>query len=270
MCSRTPACLHYTWHPVGTKGQPTWCALQAADGTFVATSAPFVAGSVTAPEHASCNTSLDCSLAGECVSSTCVCDGWTHGPQCGVLNLEPVDPAASGYRNASGFNSWGGASIFDANTMKWYLFASQIQGRCPLSGSWSQLSQAVRLHSDGPTGPWTFDAVIVPSEAHNVKPFQAPDGTWLLFYVGAVDNATRSCPPSPLPPVSYPLPKEAAGPVFIAAAATVDAPADQWRVYGPMTDSVGWHSATNPSPGVLGVLVLGCWVCWCWVRRLAS
>lgn len=257
LCTKVGSCRHFTWHPVGNKGQPTWCALQADDGVFTPTTAAFVAGDVPAAGHHTCSTSLDCSLAGECVRGKCQCDGWTHGQNCGILNLEPVQPAARGYHNNSGYNSWGGASIFDPNTHRWWLFASQMQGRCPLSGEWSQVSQAVRLHSAHPTGPWTFDSVVVHSEAHNVKPFRAPDGTWLIFYVGAINNITRKCDPvtataATVESLTFPLPKEAAGPIFIASAATVDAPPEQWQIHGPMTDSVGWHSATNPSPVWIG------------------
>jgi hypothetical protein len=144
LCAKVGSCRHFTWHPVGSKGQPTWCALHADDGAFTTTAAPFVAGDVAATEHHICSSSFDCSLAGDCVSGRCQCDGWTHGQNCGILNLEPVQPAARGYRNSSGYNSWGGASIFDPSTQRWWLFASQMQGRCPLSGEWSQVSQAVR------------------------------------------------------------------------------------------------------------------------------
>lgn len=169
LCTKDLRCRQWTWHPLGTKGQPTFCEMQANDGAFVPVRPRFVAGSVSASKTV-CTTDLDCTLAGECIDGQCHCDGWTHGLRCEVLNLEPVDPGRPGYRNASGFNSWGGASIFDEQTKKWFLFASQIQGRCALSGFWSTYSQAVRLHSDGPTGPWTFDAVVVHSEAHNVEP----------------------------------------------------------------------------------------------------
>lgn len=235
-CAQNPACLHYTWHPLGSKQQPTWCELQADDGAFLPSHpAAFVAGSVAPAEHRLCSSSSDCSLAGECVAGRCKCDGWTHGPHCEVLNLEPVDPLRLGYRNTSGYNSWGGASIFDDKSKRWFLFASQIQGRCPLSGAWSQVSQGVRLHGDGPTGPWTFDSVILPSEAHNVKPFRSPTGEWLIFYVGAIDGENRTCTPGEaLQSGTYPLPKEAAGPVFIASAAAVDAPAEEWKIHGPM------------------------------------
>jgi Tol biopolymer transport system component len=103
-------------------------------------------------------------------------------------------------------------------------------------------------------GPFKDFEIIVPKFAHNVKPFQAPDGTWLVYYVGSpnhdpVFNCTDSTAArvgSPVPPV--PQGKEAAGPIMIASSASPDAPQDQWTTHGPFTDSVAWHSATNPSP----------------------
>lgn len=32
LCSENAQCQLYSWHPVGSSGQPTWCALQAGDG----------------------------------------------------------------------------------------------------------------------------------------------------------------------------------------------------------------------------------------------
>lgn len=40
--------------------------------------------------HASCETSADCSLAGECASGTCRCDTAFMGDTCAVLNLVPA------------------------------------------------------------------------------------------------------------------------------------------------------------------------------------
>lgn len=241
---------------------------------------------------------MDCTLAGECVNGSCVCDGWTHGTRCNILNLEPASATAPGYRNASGYNSWGGASIQDPVTGKWYLFASQIAGKCALLGAWSVLSEGVRLVStQGPTGPWVFDAVVLPTFAHNIKPFRAPDGTWLIFYIGSPNNSTRRCdntsaadadlvdtinsmitsegnaaaavnarfgldprgsaqPGASVQPSSHPATEVdppfprghgTAGPIFVASASAVDAPPEDWTIHGPLTDSLNWHSATNPS-----------------------
>ena len=80
LCSENAQCQLYSWHPVGSSGQPTWCALQAGDGALAPSRAPFVAGAVPPADHQACSSSLDCSLAGECIAGRCRCDGWTHGP----------------------------------------------------------------------------------------------------------------------------------------------------------------------------------------------
>jgi hypothetical protein len=161
-----------------------------------------------------------------------------------------VDPEHYGYQNASGFNSWGGASIQSGN--KWYLFASQIQGKCPLLGHWSRVSEVVRAVSDNPTGPFVDCSTVLPSFAHNAKPFLAPDGTWLIYYIGNINNITQNCSVNSTEGMGVMVPPspglQTAGPVMIASSKTVDAPASQWQLHGPITDSASWHSATNPSP----------------------
>ena len=112
-----------------------------------------------------CSSARDCSLAGTCSrdGASCLCDGWTHGARCEVLNLLPVvEPVAGldresvrhrharlGYRNHSGYNSWGGAALPFGG--KWYLFASQMAGKCPLLGWWSLVSEVVRGVADTPS-----------------------------------------------------------------------------------------------------------------------
>ena len=254
-CTELPACWHYSWHPLGSKGQETFCEHHADDGAFVASNPTqrFAAGSVT--KHVYCHTEMDCSLAGECVDGACVCDGWTHGAHCEILNLEPAQTAHLGYHNSSGWNSWGGASIeFDG---QWYLFASQIKGKCPLAGYWDGGSEAVRGVSEHPMGPFDEITTVIPNMAHNIKPFRAPDGTFLIFYVGEPYTGSRpincveevtSEAQTPPHPGGAPSPEEAAGPVMIASSMRPDAPAEEWQHHGPITDSVAWHSATNPSP----------------------
>ena len=191
-CSKASACGVYNWHPIGTAGQDTFCELQAADGAPTPSNPGqnFSAGVPSA--HILCENEEDCSLAGDCVAGRCRCDGWTHGDHCEQLNLLPVDAERLGYRNASGYNSWGGASV--AFGGRHYLFASQMGGKCPLLGHWATVSEIVRLAGDGPDGPFSkVDAVVLPSFAHNVKPVQAPDGTWLLFFIGGANNRSDTC-----------------------------------------------------------------------------
>merc|ERR1712070_539872 len=240
-CSGMNACIHYTFHPDDGKS-PSACFLQDDDGVEESVHRSFSHGQVLKRKF--CDDSFGCSLAGDCQDGICVCDGWTHGDHCEILNLLPVDKERFGYRNASGFNSWGGGPVRVDG--KWHLFASQMQGKCPLSGYWSSVSEAVHSVSEHPLGPFKPAEVVIPAFAHNVKPFQHPDGTFLIYYVGQINNETRDCSNSSL--ADGPVPKGAAGPVMIASASHPDAPAAEWQIHGPMTDSFEWHSASNPSP----------------------
>ena len=260
-CIKELNCAVYNWHPVGAAGQETFCELQSADGAAVPSSpsSNFSAGVPSA--HIACESETDCSLAGECVDGRCLCDGWTSGDHCEILNLLPVDAARPGYRNSSGYNTWGGASIA-AGDGKYYLFLSQMAGKCPLLGHWAEVSEGVRLVAEAPNGPFSAPETILPSFAHNIKPFRAPDGTWLVYYIGEPNGRTANCSQAPpgaapgpaaaaasgagaMPP---PVPTQTAGPIMVASAPRPDAPASEWKAHGPLTDSESWHSATNPSP----------------------
>ena len=100
------------------------------------------------------------------------------------LRSATVTPAAT---TAGG----GGTVAFGG---KHLLFASQMGGKCPLLGHWSRVSEVVRLVGDAPNGPFDIvKEVVLPSFAHNVKPLRAPDGTWLLYFIGASNNDSTVC-----------------------------------------------------------------------------
>jgi hypothetical protein len=248
LCTKNAACNVFTYKTKTSSGNPV-CWLKST-ANVSRSSKGSTSGKINA--HILCETDVDCSLAGECKEGRCKCDGWTHGDHCEVLNLLPVDATRPGYRNSSGFNSWGGASMPFGN--KWYLFASQMQGKCALLGKWAIASEVVRSVANDPNGPFVEAEVVVSSFAHNAKPFLAPDGTWLIYYIGETNGAHLNCSENGtatdglLSPPAYPPGASTAGPIMIASAARPDAPADEWDIHGPFTDSVEWHSATNPSP----------------------
>lgn len=263
-CGTNSKCVQWNWHPLGKQGQPPQCYLFAAGGTLESTpsSQNFTSGTVTT-RPPMCATEMDCSLAGACDLATgkCVCDGWTHGDHCEVLNLLPAKAEAFGYWNSSGYNSWGGASV--EYNGKWYLFASQIINKCPLAGHWNGGSEGVRLTSTvSPMGPWTDLAVILPHFAHNIKPYRAPDGTWVVYYIGnhhddkpGQYNCSSSHLKIELPnPIGSPggIASATAGPIMVASASSPDAEPSAWTIHGPLTDNASftsshWSSATNPS-----------------------
>jgi len=110
--------------------------------------------------------------------------------------------------------------------------------------------------SDHPIGPFENISVIIPSFAHNAKPFQSPhDGMWLIYYIGKENNSTHRCQNQNQSPQDSKNAnnlqdpgKKTAGPIMVAAADRPNAPYEEWSHYGPLTDSYEFHSATNPSP----------------------
>jgi hypothetical protein len=56
------------------------------------------------PPPTPCKDDWDCSLAGSCTGGACVCDPWTTGTNCSVLNLAPADP--NNGLQLPGYHSW--------------------------------------------------------------------------------------------------------------------------------------------------------------------
>merc|ERR1712137_232228 len=106
-----------------------------------------------------------------------------------------------------------------------------MHGKCPLSGFWSKASTAIHSVSDNPMGPFETAEVVIPSFAHNVKPFMAPDGKYLIYYIGSPNGDSSTCANFSrlLRDDPYIQPKAAAGPVTIASSDSLDVPADQWQ-----------------------------------------
>eukprot|EP00759_Apiculatamorpha_spiralis_P026156 PhF_6_TR29280/c0_g1_i1/m.42898 len=151
-----------------------------------------------ASEGAPCRNSLDCNLNGDCDLGHCVCDPWWSGSAyCDVLSLLPARKA-DGYHRQN-VSSWGGMSIQDPVTKEWHLIAAEMVNQCPL-GSWktnSRIIHAVQDTSHGvpltPAGPFRFTDQVLPTFTHNPKVFRAPDGTYLIFYIGGWATSPQVC-----------------------------------------------------------------------------
>lgn len=148
----------------------------------LAAAAFFCLTAALAPPGA-CASSSDCSLNGDCVSGSCVCDvGWSGSPACDVLRLAPSAPM-SGYRNTSGA-SWGGRPVYDAGL--WHLLVAQMRNNCSL-WTWKNNSAIVHATSTTPDGPYQYVDEIVPPFAHNPKLYKVPvwdGGGFVLASIG--------------------------------------------------------------------------------------
>ena len=236
---------------------------------------------LTALAAAACVSNLDCSLNGVCSSGACVCDpGWS-GASCGNLSLSSTS-ASLGHPWGSGTSSWGGLPL-QAEDGSWHLFYSQFTRGCGLY-SWSTNSRIVHATAPNLSTPFTDSDVVEPAFSHNAQAMRAPDGTWVVWYIGCGQGEAvkdcGGCPADALPlaprtapprgpgwnPSPWCLPRrgEALGEGYVSYS---HAPTP----YGPWTplarpaiqgsnDSSRWDTLiTNPAPWLLpdGSVLLG-------------
>ena len=104
-----------------------------------------------APVTPACESSLDCSLNGECTSAVCVCDRPWKGPVCGNLAFKTTPAAAKSIYNISDpRNTWNGP-IVKAPDGKLHIF-DPIYRVGSLGGPTSILHGT----ADSATGPWEW------------------------------------------------------------------------------------------------------------------
>ena len=127
---------------------------------------------------ASCSTSHDCSLNGECVDKKCTCDVPWKGEKCDVLT---IGKAFDSYRNESEA-SWGGNIVHVNGT--YHLFVAQMALSCGLD-HWGTNSMIIRASSQNASGPYTFKDVVVQPFAHNPTIRRLPnDEGFVIFFIG--------------------------------------------------------------------------------------
>eukprot|EP01044_Picomonas_judraskeda_P015440 COSAG03_NODE_2588_length_2615_cov_7.356518_3_plen_412_part_00 len=143
-----------------------------------------------------CSTAMDCALNGDCVSGRCACDpAWSGAENCAVMSFAPVEKApgkAPGYYNHTE-SSWGGFPI-QGDDGKWNLIHAQMANHCPL-GSWTSNSIVARSVSTtgSPDGPYAFAEELLPPFAHNPSVRKAPDGTYVIFFIGGWKTNASTC-----------------------------------------------------------------------------
>lgn len=138
-----------------------------------------------------------CSLNGDLVNGSCVCDpGWS-GSACHTLDLLPAAPLKAGsqiYYHPTGSggpvsNSWGiTVAKDDTNETLWHGFMTEMKGGCSLS-SWTSASHVLHLTAPQPLGPWVVEGVALDKFAHNPQLVRGADGSWLLFHIGSPEPA---------------------------------------------------------------------------------
>lgn len=123
-------------------------------------------------------------------------------------------PVRGGFR-MEGYWVWCGSVVkADApgDDGRYHMFASRIPhgpnpaNRMPMSPHWLFASEVVRASSDTPEGPYRFEEVVLPRRGreyfdglntHNPTIHRAPDGTYLLFYLGVTYDEPVPDPADP-------------------------------------------------------------------------
>eukprot|EP00051_Salpingoeca_urceolata_P025641 m.463660 g.463660 ORF g.463660 m.463660 type:complete len:499 (-) comp20354_c0_seq10:37-1533(-) len=141
-----------------------------------------------------------CNHAGKCVDGKCVCAVGFKGLTCSELNIGDPYDCGEGGMCLTDKSTWGGGAVQDDDG-SWHMFGALMNNNCRLA-SW--LTNSVVVHSvskTGPQGPYNFsDLALTPRDrkyfdgvtVHNPDIRRAPDGTWLLYYMGSTDNSTVS------------------------------------------------------------------------------
>lgn len=89
---------------------------------------------------------------------------------------------AAGLKNIT---TWGGNIIYDNTTATHHMYVSRMSNDCNLVDYQKNSRIDHAVSTTGPTGPYTFHDVAIPTFSHNAAPIVLPDGTYAIFHVGA-------------------------------------------------------------------------------------
>jgi hypothetical protein len=162
----------------------------------------------------------------------------------------------SGLKNVT---TWGGNIIYDNKTSTHHLFVSRMTNDCNLVeySKNSRIDHAVS--ATGPTGPFIFRDVAIPTWSHNAAPITLPDGSFAIFHVGAgtgspnggVNCTNSSRQPSVLGATFQDLARDDRSTYGVHVSRSLD---------GPWTAVPGVKACNNPAPWVHpnGTIYLWC------------
>ena len=135
-----------------------------------------------------CSADNHCNVGGKCISGKCQCAGGMSGLNCDKLDLKPAETNTL-YEDTTN-SYWGGSPIL-GDDGRFHLFASRFTNSCGLN-TWLANSECVRASSSSPTGPFVTEQVVQGVFCHNPTIRKAPDGSFLLFYIGDDQNQERT------------------------------------------------------------------------------
>jgi len=139
-------------------------------------------------------------MSGKCVQGVCECATGFTGPNCSRLSFGKSLSCGKGGLCINNKTTWGG-SVIQGDDGLWHMFAAEMSNECHLVPYWltnSFVRHAVAETLDGPFQP--KDIALAPRDGtdyfdeqtvHNPSISRAPDGTYLLFYMGSKGDKTR-------------------------------------------------------------------------------
>ena len=132
--------------------------------------------------------------------------GLVGPPACARLDLGPVLPCGAGGLCIRRRNDWGGnastwtGAVLHGDDGRFHMFGGLMANGCPLMGLrpgispyWLTNAVIVYATSSSPAGPYAPQSIALPARerhfwdglsAQSPAIARAPDGTWLLFYIG--------------------------------------------------------------------------------------
>ena len=146
-----------------------------------------------------CTCEADCAFAGTCVAGACVCRRPWSGPRCATLDLAPmnVDPSATGLKLPHNW-TWGGSVIRDSRDGRYHMYVMHLKEHCGIQ-CYQSNGQVLHATANAPEGPFTVQGVALDPRPgkwdsdtlSEPSVYRAPDGTFLLFYMGLNDTVPR-------------------------------------------------------------------------------
>ena len=152
----------------------------------------------------SCSTDEDCNMCGRCRRSACECDtGWT-GKHCELIKFGRSFDCGEGglcLDREHGFTSTWCGSVLRADDGSYHMLASGIAGNLGLS-EWLTKSRILHaVSSRNATGPFVLRDVALGeglgwdgTTQHNGEVHRVPDGTYVLYYMGAQSQSASQLP----------------------------------------------------------------------------
>eukprot|EP01062_Namystynia_karyoxenos_P061550 TRINITY_DN538_c0_g3_i1.p1 TRINITY_DN538_c0_g3~~TRINITY_DN538_c0_g3_i1.p1 ORF type:complete len:414 (+),score=135.02 TRINITY_DN538_c0_g3_i1:75-1244(+) len=154
---------------------------------------------------APCSSDADCHMAGRCAAGSCRCEKGWGGPDCGQLQLGGSGRCGTWglcmHGEMDNVATWGGEAV-QGDDGKWHLYVAAFPNST--LDSWLWKSRVLHAVADAPQGPYVGkDYALGPRgprtdsywdslTQHNPAVQRAPDGTYLLYYMGDSQHANSS------------------------------------------------------------------------------